>query len=164
VISRKCDADGNTVGRAHEQPILDTRTYDVEFNDGTITEGMANKIAECMFAQCNLGGNQYVLLDCFVDFDKLSTAISLADQTIVVKGCPSKRCKNTHGWKICCQSKDGSTTWESLKDLKEFHPLEMAEYAITQGIDHEPAFNWCIPQVLRLYKCIISLVKKWKMS
>jgi hypothetical protein len=55
-------------------------------------------------------------------------------------------------------------TWESLKDLKESHPLEMTEYAVKQGIDHEPAFNWWIPQVLRLRKRIISLVKKWKMS
>jgi hypothetical protein len=60
--------------------------------------------------------------------------------------------------------KDSSTTFESLKDLKESHPLEMAEYAITQGIDQEPAFNWWVPQVLRLHKCIISLVKKRKMS
>jgi hypothetical protein len=91
------------------------------------------------------------------------TAISLADQNIVVKGPPSKH-RNTYGWKIYCQWKDGSTTWESLKDLKESHPLEMAEYAITQGIDHEPAFNCWVPQVLRLQKCIISLVKKRKMS
>jgi hypothetical protein len=55
-------------------------------------------------------------------------------------------------------------TWESLNDLKESHPLEMAEYATTQGIDHNPAFNWWVPQVLRLCKHIISLVEKQKMS
>jgi hypothetical protein len=163
VISCKRDADGNTVGRAHDRPILDTRTYDIEFDNGTISELTANKIAECMYAQCDPGGNQYVLLDCFVDFDKLSTAISLADQNIVVKGRPSKRC-NTYGWKICCQWKDGSMIWEFLKDLKESHPLEMAEYAVMQGIDYEPEFNWWVPQVMRLWKHIISLVKKRKMS
>jgi hypothetical protein len=114
VISRKRNADGNTVSWAHERPILNTWTYDVEFNNGTITELTANKIAKCMYAQYDPGGNQYILLDCFVDFDKLLTAISLADQTIVVKGHPSKHC-NTYGWKICCQWKDGSTTWGSLK-------------------------------------------------
>ncbi len=81
------------------------------------------------------------MLDCFVDFDKSLTAISLADQNIVVKGRPSKH-RNTYGWKICCQWKDGSMPWESLKDLKESHPLEMAEYAVPQGIDHKPVFNW----------------------
>jgi hypothetical protein len=116
-----------------------------------------------MYAQCDTGGNQYILLDCFVDFDKLMTAISLADQNIVMKGRPSKR-HNMYGWKICCQWKDGSTKLESLRDLKEFHPLEMTEYAITQGTDHKPVFNWWVPQVLRLCKGIISLVKKRKMS
>jgi hypothetical protein len=91
VISCKRDADGNTVGQAHDRPILDTWTYDVEFDDGTIAELTANKTAKCMYAQCDPGENQYVLLDCFVDFDKSSTAISLADQNIVVKGHPSKR-------------------------------------------------------------------------
>jgi len=89
--------------------------------------------------------------------------MSLADQMIVVKGRASKR-RNTFGWRICCQWKDGSTTWESLKDLKESHPLEMAEYAVAQDIQHEPAFNWWVPQVLRLRARIISLVKKRKMS
>jgi hypothetical protein len=40
----------------------------------------------------------------------------------------------------------------------------MAEYAIMQGIDHKPAFNWWVPLVLRLHKRIISLVKMQKMS
>jgi hypothetical protein len=126
VISPKCNADGKTGCRAHDWPILDTWTYDVDFNNVTITELTANKITKCMYAQCETGGNQYVLLDCLVDFDKSSTAISLADQNIVMKGRPYK-CRNTYGWKICCQWKDGSTTWESLKDLKESHLLEMAE-------------------------------------
>ena len=103
------------------------------------------------------------MLDCFVDFDKSSAAISLADQNIIIKGHPSKR-HNMYGWKICCQWKDGSMTWESLKDLKESHPQEMAECAITQGIDHEPAFNWWVTQILRLHKHIFSFVKKLKLS
>jgi hypothetical protein len=40
----------------------------------------------------------------------------------------------------------------------------MAEYAVMQGIDYEPAFNWWVTQVLQLHKRIISLVKKGKMS
>jgi hypothetical protein len=31
-------------------------------------------------------------------------------------------------------------------------------------IDHKPVFNWWVPQILWLRKCIISLVKKRKMS
>jgi hypothetical protein len=46
---------------------------------------------------------------------------------------------STIGWQACCQWKDESTSWENLAGLKESHPLETAEYAVTQGNDHEPA-------------------------
>ncbi len=59
---------------------------------------------------------------------------------------------------MCCQWNDGSTSWESLADLKESHPIETAEYALTKGLDHEPAFNWWVPHVLRKRDQIISLV------
>ncbi len=67
---------------------------------------------------------------------------------------------STIGWQVCCQWKDGSKSWENLADLKESHPLETAEYAVTQGIDHKPAFNWWVPHVLKKHGWIISLVCK----
>jgi hypothetical protein len=68
--------------------------------------------------------------------------------------------RSTIGWQVCCQWKNGSTSWENLADLKESHPLETAEYAVTQGIDHKPAFNWWVPHVLKMRDRIISLVHK----
>ncbi len=53
-----------------------------------------------------------------------------------------------------------STSWENLSDLKESHPLETAKYAVTIGIDHEPAFYWWVPHVLKKRDQIISLVRK----
>jgi hypothetical protein len=67
---------------------------------------------------------------------------------------------STIGWQVCCQWKDGSTSWENLAYLKESCPLETAEYAVTQGIDHELAFNWLVPHVLKKRDRIISLVCK----
>jgi hypothetical protein len=32
---------------------------------------------------------------------------------------------------------------------------------VTQGIDHEPAFNWWVPHVLKKRDRILSLVRKW---
>ncbi len=61
---------------------------------------------------------------------------------------------------MCCQWKDGSTSWESLVDLKESHPIETAEYAVSKELDHEPAFNWWVPHVLKKRDQIISLVHR----
>jgi len=36
--------------------------------------------------------------------------------------------------------KDNSTSWETLTDLKESYPIQVAKYAVVQSIDGEPAF------------------------
>jgi hypothetical protein len=160
VIRRKRDADGNPKGRANANPVLDTRTYDVEFDDGDVTEFTANMIAQAMYAQCDIDGNQYLLLDQLVDHRKDDTAITLTEQTVHRDNGRTYRRKTTAGWQICCQWIDGSTTWEKLSDLKESHPIETAEYAVTHGIDHEPAFNWWVKHFLKKRERIISLVKR----
>ncbi len=67
VTSRKRDKDGNPFGLANANPILDTCEYTFTFDDCDETVLNANLIAEAMYAQCNLGGNQYVLLDSIID-------------------------------------------------------------------------------------------------
>ena len=51
------DESGETFGKAHTDPILDTS----EFPDGQKAEYAANVIAENMFAMCDPGGNQHCL-------------------------------------------------------------------------------------------------------
>ena len=142
VIGRKRDADGNTVGRAHDNPILDTRQYLVEFNDGEVTELTANVIAQSMYAMCDTDGEHVLLFDSIVDYVKGEAALSLADQKFVDSRGRTQYRRTTKGWKLCIQWKDGSTTWEKLADMKECYPVQTAEYAVAQGIDHEPAFNY----------------------
>ncbi len=125
-----------------------------------MTNLTTNLIAESMYAQCDPNGNQYVLLDSLIDHQRLDTALQLSDQTAVRNDGWTYQKRNTVGWQICCQLKDGSLSWEKLSDLKESHPLETAKYAVNMGIDHEPAFNWWVPHVLRKHDQIISVVAK----
>ena len=37
--------------------------------------------------------------------------------------------------------KDRSGSWVPLEDLKESHPVEVAEFARARGINDEPAFD-----------------------
>jgi hypothetical protein len=48
-----------------------------------------------------------------------------------------------------------------LKDLKESNPIEVAEYAVANRIDQEPAFKWWVPHTLQKRNRIISKVKSW---
>ncbi len=120
----------------------------------------SNLIAEAMYAQCDPDGNQYVLLDSIIDHKRLDSAIRPVDQTFVRPNGWTYLRRRTVGWQSCCQWQDGSTSWESLADLKESHPIETAEYAVTKGLNHEPAFNWWVPHVLKKRDQIISIVRR----
>ncbi len=118
------------------------REYRFTFDDGDETVMSANLIAEAMYVQCDPDGNQYIHLDSIVDHKRLDSTLRSLDQKVVrANGCTYLR-RSTVGWQLCCQWKDGSTSWENLADLEESHPIETAEYAVTKGLDHEPAFNW----------------------
>ena len=46
-----------------------------------------------------------------------------------------------------------------LKDVKEASPIELAEYAVANKIDHEPAFAWWVPYVFKKRDRIIAKTK-----
>ena len=79
VTKRARDNDGNVIGRAHDNPILDTRKYIVAFEDGEEAELSANAIAQSMYAQCDPEGNQYVLFNSIVDYRRSTTTLTKAD-------------------------------------------------------------------------------------
>ena len=43
--------------------------------------------------------------------------------------------------------------------LKELHPIETAEFQVSQGICNEPAFNWWVPHILRKREAMRYLKK-----
>ena len=47
----KLDEDGNPIGTESTNPLVDTRSYEIEFIDGTIEKLTANIIAENLLAQ-----------------------------------------------------------------------------------------------------------------
>ena len=67
VTKRLRDANGIPIGTANDNPILDTRVYEVEYMDGHKASLAANAIAENMFAQVDDEGNRFVMLESIVD-------------------------------------------------------------------------------------------------
>ena len=70
VVYRKLDVDGNSIGRYNANPILDSRRYDLYFDNGEVTQLTAIAIAEQMYAQCDKNGNDLFLIDSFIDYRK----------------------------------------------------------------------------------------------
>ena len=103
-----------------------------------------------MYAQCDLDGNTYVLFDSITDLRRSTTALCYADQTVREADGRTFLRRSTSGLKICVLLKYGSTSWGKLSDIKELHPLETAEYDVSQSIECAPAFNWWVPFVLKI--------------
>ena len=111
-----------------------------------------------MFTQCDPERNQYLLLHSIIDHEVNDTAITDRDRYIHING-RKHHWKTTRGVKLCVRWKNGTTTWEQLVDLKHSYPLELAEYAIAQGIDGTPAFSWWVTYVLRKRRRILAAVQ-----
>ncbi|KAL7551327.1 hypothetical protein ACHAWF_014513 [Thalassiosira exigua] len=55
--------------------------------------------------------------------------------------------------------RDGTSTWVDLKEAKETNPTELAEYAVANQINEEPAFVWWVPYALKKRERIVNKVK-----
>jgi hypothetical protein len=104
VKQRKRELDCCRKGTEHPNPILDTRTYEVEFLDGQIPEYSVNVIAENMYTQCNTEGNQYLLLNESTDWRKDdSTAVTCDDMYVYSHNNNQHYQNTTKGWKLCAK-------------------------------------------------------------
>jgi hypothetical protein len=141
VIARKRDAEGNLMGRENANPILDTTIYDVQFQDGHVESYSANIIAENIYAQVDEEGQRFVLLDEIMNHCKDNSAVSIDDKYIKHGSNQTLR-KTTQGWYFQVLWRDGTTSWEPLKNLRVSNPVEVAEYVVSNKVMEEPAFAW----------------------
>ena len=86
VARRSLDADGRTTGSYHDNPFLNTITYNVEFPDGQVEEYGTNIIAENMLTQIDSDGYSLSLMDLIIDHKRdPSQAIPIEDKYITTK-------------------------------------------------------------------------------
>ena len=148
VKRRLLDDSGNPTGVAHVNPLLDTRQYLLEFDDGRTGTYDTNTLAENLLTMCDPEGNEQMLFDSIIDHRTTDDAVPFDERFVSVNGKQHK-VVTTKGWELCVQWKNKSTTWKHLADLKESFPLYVAEYAVSRGIDTQAAFHWWVPYVLK---------------
>ena len=109
-----------------------------------------------MYSQVDTEGHQFLLLSEISDHKSDHTAIKVADGFITSRNGNKTPKKTTCGWELLAQMKEGLAQWVPLKELKESNPVELAEYAVANKIDHEPAFAWWVPFALLKRNRVIS--------
>jgi hypothetical protein len=146
------------IGIAHKNPLLDTSLYEVELNDGGTEEHAANIIAENVYLNGDDDGNEFVLIDEIIDHERLHGAVHIDNQYITYNGKQWQH-RTTKGWRFRVRWKDSTTSWIDFKDLKEYNPVDVADYAVSNKLVSEPAFKWWVPYTLKKCDRILSNIK-----
>jgi len=74
--------------------------YDVEFPDGEVQEYSAYVIAENIYAQSDIDGHSYNILDSIVDYQRDSNAVDKSDKYIMTKSGQKRLWKSMKRWKL----------------------------------------------------------------
>lgn len=103
-----------------------------------------------MITQVDSDGYSKSMMQAIIDYEKdPAKAVPKEDKYVVTKRGNKRLRITTSGWKLLVQWKDGTESWIHLKDLKESHPVETAEFARAREIDDEAAFAYWVPYTLR---------------
>ena len=157
---RKRNESGELIGTAHENPIMDTRIYEVDFGEGDYMDYTTNLIMEKFYAQVDDDGQQFSILKGIVDAKSDESAVQQSGGWITLPNQLRQRKITTHGWKLKVQWEDGSESWVPLRVLKESNPIETAEFAVAKGLEKEPAFAWWTNQVLKKRNFFIKKLRQ----
>jgi hypothetical protein len=167
VVKRRAkDQNGNPIGIRNDNPLLDTRQYEVELPDGSVEVYTSNILAENLYSQVDEEGRTFRLIEEIVDHRSDGNAIRKDDGFYVSRNGEKRRKPTTKGWHLLVSWRDGTSSWVKLSDLKESYPVQTAEYAVNNRISDEPAFAWWVNHILRKRKRIIEKVKTkyWERS
>ena len=159
VKRRAVDDEGRPLGIANNNPLLDSRQYEVQYLDGGTEILTANIIAENMLAQVDEEGHRSLLLDEIEDFRTTGAAIKESESTYKTKTGVERRKRTTKGWEFYVRWKDGSSDWITMKDLKDSYPVPLADFAVANDLQNKAVFAWWVPYTLRKRKAIIAKVK-----
>ena len=85
VKRRAIDVDGKSIGTTNENPLLDSRAYEIECLDGSYEVITANIIAENLFMQVDDEGQRQLMLEEIIDYWVDSTAVPIKDSHYFTK-------------------------------------------------------------------------------
>ena len=156
VIGQSRDKEGKTIGTFNQNPILNTKVYDVMFPDGSVSQYAANIIAENIYSQIDEAGYRYQLVECILDHKKDGRAVPKSEGYVISKNGNKTKRQTTKGWYFKVKWRDGTDSWVALKDLKESNPLQVAEYIQLAELMDEPAFAWWAELALKRRDRIIA--------
>ena len=159
IKGRKRDHLGNPIGSSNPNPILDTRIYQLEFPDGRVEEYGMNLIVENLLSQVDQDGWDAGIFSEIIDLRRdIDIAIPAGPNATVAVNGRDKPIITTKGWDVLIKWTDNSSNWISLSVAKQSYPIQIAEFAIANKLDNEPAFKWWVKHTMKKRDRIISKI------
>ena len=129
--------EGKVMGTYDDNPFIDSMTDEVEFGDGQVWDYSANDITEYMLMRVDFDWFSTTLMEEIVE----SVVVPRMDRYVYTKSGQWQLRKTMAGWDMLVRWKDQTESWIKLSDMKESHPVEMAEFTELRDIDDKPAFS-----------------------
>ena len=104
-------------------------------------------IAENMLTRVDEEGFSTTMMKGIIDYRKDNDVAIPKDKKYVTIPSGQKRLRTTTaGWKLLAEWADGTESWIALKDLKESHPVDLAEFSKARSISDEASVvKPCLP-------------------
>ena len=90
-------------------------------------------------------------------------AVPKSQGTFETSSGQTRKVVTTKGWNEQVRWKDRSTNWLPFPEVKAGSPIELAEYAIANGLESEHAFSWWVKLTLRQRDRLIERLKAQRM-
>ena len=107
-----------SLGTYHDNLLLNSIIYEVEFLDGQIKEYADNVVSRNMYSQVDAEGRKFQILDSIIDHAVDPTALQMKDKYVVTINGTRSLIQTTQGWKLLVLWIYGREEWIPFKLLK----------------------------------------------
>ena len=101
-----------------------------------------------MFTQVDVEGNRYILFEEIIYQRNNGSEVKQQYDFITTRNGKKNWQETRKCWEILVQWRDGSLTSIYLKGMKNYYPVQLAEYAVQRLISVEPVFSWWVQRLL----------------
>ena len=129
-VRKRVIYDDTSTGEGDYNSMHYKSLYEVKYPDVTTYQLAANILSENMMSQVDSEVHHYQVLNEVTDHKKDYSDMAKVDGFIKSSSGNLHRKRTTCGQKLLVEWKDGLVDWVPLKDLKQFNPVELSEYAV----------------------------------
>ena len=141
LIQSALGPNGTISGIYDESSFLNTVIYEFESQNGDIKEYSENIIAKNMITQVDSDGYSLTTMKGINSYKRdAAVAIPNSNMYVITNQGQKKMIQTNIGWKLLVKRADDYESWISLKDTKEGHPFNFAEFSKACNIFNKPNF------------------------